>query len=1468
MSGRGNTTKSSLTFKEKSSLRFVEQEEPDFIKAMKSKLGYREPAKLEDKFADEAGPPDFDDDETDLMRMKEEDRPQVVVLDSATDLTKEDLDKELEAKRKEEDDRKIAEGKITFKKPVKRNADGSEEVNDKKKKAREEIVEIKVQKSMDDGENYWNAFRSHKRLASDGPTLSPWMVTSLQATKLFLFASCNILLTLGSVFSKLIILIMSTNILPHSHLIDKFSRKCSRAIVRRTSTTTAGIYTSLFLVQCLPDVIHFVQASMEIWKGRCGSIMRSLVFLEGLRAIGLAVLTFHTFPQLDLARCLALGACFPLVAVFQRSLVAMMTASRNGRSFKNRLGRCFLAIPHVIMCLILLSSCYIWTLFDGKFTATISLPIGVICASIGFWESWINVTHANTSYDELYRIKYAVRKMNNSTKAAVALSRIICTVSVIISAVFMNGHKKLTLASFTKAIFHWNTRQNHTMLLLLAFGILFLHLAMRGIARFLAALDLHPISFIHPLSIAPILGYCIVRNICSSPTCSIARRLKKFGLRWICDQWFQDSQNMTSPDFYICLIWLVVGCYRGWRLVRQRYFDANEEIISSMPPVSNGLCIEQSLVIFQHSLNRQEKTTLIEEDDPYDENDELRIRNDEVDRTSTVYACATMWHETETEMRQVLRSILKLDVDHATRLVNKKPNEIRYRLEGHIFIDDAWEDNEEDGIQKREPNEYFVMFFELLNEMTGERLNENGKLETRILVNTPYGGRLVVKLPSGTLLFVHLKDKKLIRHKKRWSQVMYMYYLLGHRIMDCPLSIEDRQQMADNTFILAIDGDSKFEPDALLRLLHLMNTKSDIGCACGRIHPIGSGIMVWYQKFEYAIAHWFQKAAEHVFGCVLCAPGCFSLFRASALMDDNIMHKYTKTASEPRHFVQYDQGEDRWLSTLLLKQGYRIEYAAASDAETYAPEGFEEFFNQRRRWTPSSIANTIDLLMDYKRASENNESISYAYIAYQFLVIFFSMLGPAIIFTMLVFAQVAAFGVAGSDVMLYNGIPIGLFVLLCFTTESNVQLAYAKVMSIAYAFVMLAVLVATSSQIVLETVFAPTSLFIVTMVFIFFFAACLHPKEFTNIIHGIVFFLMIPATYVFLTLYSLINLNVINWGTREAVAKATGQKAKKAPMELWLDKILDVLKKGLRFITGREKKEEVEKRERLEKKLTKIELALKNIDDTNEVKKILEENQKPEMAEHETQTIQAAEGAEGDEKAMKEVFKANKYVWMTNKHLKVCERGKLKSAEKMFWNQLIETYLKPIKSTPAETKQVADGLASLRNQIAFTILLINALLAMAIFLIQKHKNVLSIKYIPYVGFKHTKMNETTGQYEKTDEPLKIDPLGMGIVVFLIAILFIQTLGMLLHRLNTMIGAFQEVRNLQDYGVSVRPNTKNEDERILTNARLMINATNVQSGHAGDGYTRHRADESDTGNVLYKLQKARLAKRMQRSALPS
>lgn len=115
--------------------------------------------------------------------------------------------------------------------------------------------------------------------------------------------------------------------------------------------------------------------------------------------------------------------------------------------------------------------------------------------------------------------------------------------------------------------------------------------------------------------------------------------------------------------------------------------------------------------------------------------------------------------------------------------------------------------------------------------------------------------------------------------------------------------------IAENTYILALDGDIDFQPEAVLRLVDLMKKNKSLGAACGRIHPIGSGPMVWYQMFEYAVGHWLQKATEHMIGCVLCSPGCFSLFRGKALMDDNVMKKYTTRSSEALHYVQYDQGD-------------------------------------------------------------------------------------------------------------------------------------------------------------------------------------------------------------------------------------------------------------------------------------------------------------------------------------------------------------------------------------------------------------------------------------------------------------------------------------------------------------------------------------------------------------------------------
>ena len=46
---------------------------------------------------------------------------------------------------------------------------------------------------------------------------------------------------------------------------------------------------------------------------------------------------------------------------------------------------------------------------------------------------------------------------------------------------------------------------------------------------------------------------------------------------------------------------------------------------------------------------------------------------------------------------------------------------------------------------------------------------------------------------------------------------------------------------AENTYILVLDGDVEFKPDAVRLLLDRMKKNKKVGAACGRIHPIGSG---------------------------------------------------------------------------------------------------------------------------------------------------------------------------------------------------------------------------------------------------------------------------------------------------------------------------------------------------------------------------------------------------------------------------------------------------------------------------------------------------------------------------------------------------------------------------------------------------------------------------------------------------
>lgn len=78
---------------------------------------------------------------------------------------------------------------------------------------------------------------------------------------------------------------------------------------------------------------------------------------------------------------------------------------------------------------------------------------------------------------------------------------------------------------------------------------------------------------------------------------------------------------------------------------------------------------------------------------------------------------------------------------------------------------------------------------------------------------------------------------------------MYLYYLLSFKMNEAKEKVESNKKKVKesmlkftaNTFILALDGDVEFKPEAVTRLLDLMKKDPLVGAACGRIHPIGTG---------------------------------------------------------------------------------------------------------------------------------------------------------------------------------------------------------------------------------------------------------------------------------------------------------------------------------------------------------------------------------------------------------------------------------------------------------------------------------------------------------------------------------------------------------------------------------------------------------------------------------------------------
>lgn len=1261
----------------------------------------------------------------------------------------------------------------------------------------------------------------------------------LKGSKVLTYITTFAVVLCGSVLSKATLLLMTSQIqgLRSANNLNRTRTICNRevfldddgeyvtAIDRKEQI--AWMWAILFAM-FVPEALAFIK-SVRVSMFQAMRIPRARTFflvfaLESLHVVGLGFLVFAAIPQMDALRATMVCSSVAVVPALLKALSQRDTS-----------------LPTMILNVsVLLAQCtgpVLWSLgADG----TPTLAVALLLASCAWWQCFADENSPVFRVAKLPPLKRDLDRCHMFLSLVLAPWRMLLAFATMLALAGSpfdgpaevigkfheafqtrgfplfrartdvdNGSQILELAGTNYVI--WTPR-----LVPIAVGAV--HAAASYVTYracvFACRIKIQGFSMALPLTISGPATMLVLAGTCAM------RRLKPCLLHGVLPSYvFLNCYEGTFVQLFAQEhAWIWIAWFLSFACVASHVWKskccrmATEESLFARPTYASVL-LEQSVTLNVRRLSRHEMdhTDRCEQLEANMENFREAIETsfrtskssrelEDGDDVTRIYACATMWHETKEEMLQLLKSVLRMDCDQSARRLSRLhlgiKDKLYYVFETHIIFDDAFKDGQDAlGRKCRVINEYVQTLISTVNEAACSvyGLNDICLRPPRVL-DTPYGGRLVWTMPGRNGLVVHLKDRSRIRNKKRWSQVMYMYYLLGHQLAQSKLEPHRKELRKQNTYILALDGDISFRPEAVLYLLDHMKNNPGLGAACGRIHPIGSGPMVWYQKFEYAVGHWLQKATEHVLGCVLCSPGCFSLFRSEALMADNVLKTYTTKATEAVHFVQYDQGEDRWLCTLLLKQGYQVEYSAASDAYTRCPETFEEFFTQRRRWTPSTMANIIDILMDARRMARNNSGISHFYMAYQGMLLVGTILGPGTIFLMLVGAFVNCFKVSVMMASTFNAVPVLCFVAVCFLCPQKIQIAVAQVLSAAYALLMAAVMVGTALQIQEDGIASPSSMFFVVTGLVFVFAAMVHPQEFQCLVHGLLYFVLVPSMYLILALYSVINLNVVSWGTRETTtpnsaqggtghAQSGGGRYNPTLQALMTCRLGDILtclwctqSPNRRSswgdfslnVTSRGDSRPVSSCEPLIKESgTKMPALSEEEESADE--------HRPHKEHNLNGTLLGSQGAAAE---------CDHSVWRSHPTLKHCVPSALEPEEDKFWNSLITEFLEPEKAKDASTVHEMQGkLDALRNRVVSALLFCNAMYVLVIVLLQHHRSTLyiewplaanvSIGYVPSAEFVVVKAN-----YQR------LEPLGMVFVAFFAFILLLQVCGMVIHRFHT------------------------------------------------------------------------------------
>jgi hyaluronan synthase len=159
--------------------------------------------------------------------------------------------------------------------------------------------------------------------------------------------------------------------------------------------------------------------------------------------------------------------------------------------------------------------------------------------------------------------------------------------------------------------------------------------------------------------------------------------------------------------------------------------------------------------------------------------------------------------------------------------------------------------------------------------------------------------------------------------------------------------------------VVTVDSDSKLEPSALREIVAPLVADREVAAVAGKVLVLNryESVLTRLLAARFFLTFDFSRAVQSRFGAVLCCPGALTAYRRSAVL--NILDQWT---SQTFLGIPCTIGEDRALTTWLLRDGHRAVYQSTAMVHTIVPSTMGGVARMLVRWERGNVRECVVML--------------------------------------------------------------------------------------------------------------------------------------------------------------------------------------------------------------------------------------------------------------------------------------------------------------------------------------------------------------------------------------------------------------------------------------------------------------------------------------------------------------------------